>query len=463
VSLSQPVFWHQGLFLQPQHLQAADRYHTQLAAYLLQRTGPHGWGLLDLTINEAAIQNGLLDLQRFECMMRDGTLVSFPDNAVITARQFDSVWRDRNHNLPVYVGLKHISRNDSNVTVVEAISRETSLRTRFVSNAAGEPVSDSYEGGKIAKVKTLRYVLTLFFGSEVDDAEDYEVIHIADLMMEGERFQLDERQIAPSLVLGASPALINHLNTLKHNLMGRAALLNSYKELGSGESSSYNPAAITNRLAVQVLSRYVPRIIQYIEAAQVHPLEVYGALRALISELSVFSDKVAMDGSAKSGSLSLPHYEHNAIGACFQAAMDMIGLLLNELTVSPELVVQLRGQDDGKFVGTLPKEFFERNNSVYFLLRTSEASRKFLDSFINFSKLGAANQVEVYARRALPGVPVIHLQGKPIGISSQPNTHYFMLEREGYEWGYVEDSGQIGLIWNEAPDDLVAEIVMVRG
>lgn len=463
MSLSQPVFWHQGLFLQPQHLQAADHYHSQLAAYLLQRTGPHGWGALGFSINEAAIQNGLFDVQRFECMMRDGTLVVCPDNAMVTARQFEGVWRDRNQKLPVYIGLKHSSRSDSNVTVLENAGGAAALRTRYVSNAGGEPVPDCYQGGAVAKVKTLRYALTLFFGSEIDDADDYETIHVADLMVEGDQFRLDEQQVPPLLVLGASPVLINDLNTLKHNLIGRASLLDSYKELGSGESSSYNPAAITNRLAMQVLSRYVPRIIQHIEAAQIHPLEAYGTLRELISELSVFSDKVGMDGSAKSGSLSLPSYDHKAIGACFKAAIEMIGVLLNELTVSPELVVQLRGQDDGKFVGTLPKEFFERNNSVYLLLRTSEASRKFLDSFINFSKIGAANQVEVYARRALPGVPVIHLQGKPIGISSQPNTHYFMFEREGYEWGYVEDSAQIGLIWNEAPDDLVVEIVMVRG
>jgi type VI secretion system protein ImpJ len=463
VNLSQQVFWHQGLFLQPQHLQCADSYHTNLAAYLLQKTGPHGWGVLGFAVSEAAIQNGLFDIRQFECVMRDGTLVSFPDNALVMPRQFDNVWRDRNHNLAVYVGLKHLARSDSNVTVVESTSGQASLRTRFVSEAAGQPVADRYEGNKVVNVKTLRYALTLFFGDEAHDAEDYELIHIADLTIEGEQFRLDDSHVPPLLSLSASAVLINDLNTLKHNLLGRASLLNSYRELGSGESSSYNPAAITNRLAMQVLARYVPRIIHHIESPQIHPLDAYGTLRELISELSVFSDKVAMDGSAEAGPLSLPAYDHGTIGHCFTTAAEMIGQLLNELTVSPELVVQLKQQDGGKFSGTLPREFFERRNSVYLLLRTSESSRKFLDSFVNFSKLGASNQVEVYARRALPGVPVIHLQGKPIGISSQPNTHYFMIEREGYEWGYVEDTGQLGLIWNEAPEDLVVEIVMVRG
>lgn len=463
MSLSQPVFWYQGLFLQPQHFQCADSYHARLSAHLMQVTTPYGWGVFELTINNAAIQNGLLDIHRLGCMTREGHLLAFPDNAVIVPRQFDNVWRNRSDDLPVYIGLRHSSISESNVTVVESVNDQTALRTRFVSEAAGKPVNDRFESGNTVNVKTLRYALTLLFGDEADSADDHELIHIADLTMEGEQFRLNERYVPPLLCLGAAPGLINELNTLKHNLLGRASLLESYRSLGSGESSSYNPAAITNRLAMQVLARYTPRIESQIEAAQTHPVEAYATLRELVSELSVFSDKVGMDGMASNGTQLLPSYDHDAIGDCFQRAIALIGQLLNELTVSPELVVQLKRQDNGKFSGALPKEFFERRNSVYLLLRTSESTRSFLDAFVSFSKLGASNQVEVYARRALPGVPLIHLQGKPIGISSQPNTHYFMIEREGYEWGYVEDTGQLGLIWNEAPEDMVVEIVMVRG
>lgn len=463
MSLKQPLFWHQGLFLQPQHLQYADQYHQSLAVYLLQQSTPYCWGLLNIEINESALQNGILEIGKLSCVLREGVILDYPNNAALEAVQFVDKWRDTTNPLKVFIGLRLPSQTEPNVTVYQGKNSDSFVRTRYASSAEGNDVLDAFQSDKVANVKTLRYSLALFFDDQFDNAEQYELLPIAQIIKEGEQYKLDESFVPPLINGNACPPLINKLNTLKHDLLGRASLLESYRSVGDGGSSSYNPAAITNQLAGQVLARYVPRISQLIEAGEVHPLTIYGVIRELIGELSTFSNKVSIEGESRNSRINLLPYLHDDFGQCMEIAIEIVAQLLNELTVSPELVVQLKHSESGKFSGSLTKEFFERQHSVYLLLRTAEPFDKHLQSFMNFSKLGADNQVDVYARRALPGVPVIHLQGKPIGISSQPNTSYFMIERDGYEWGYVEDTGQIGLIWNEAPSDLVVELVLVRG
>jgi len=57
-----PVFWYQGLFLQPQHFQHADLFTQSLLAPLRQYLQPYFWGVCRLGVNETALREGTFDL-----------------------------------------------------------------------------------------------------------------------------------------------------------------------------------------------------------------------------------------------------------------------------------------------------------------------------------------------------------------------------------------------------------------
>ena len=42
--MDKPIFWHQGLFLQPQHLQLSTRYSESVNLPLKTYLQPHFWG-----------------------------------------------------------------------------------------------------------------------------------------------------------------------------------------------------------------------------------------------------------------------------------------------------------------------------------------------------------------------------------------------------------------------------------
>lgn len=463
MKVSKPLLWHQGLFLQPQHMQYLDAHHREFATALVSKTSPYFWGLIDFQLDIEALASGAFQIKHLSALFPDGSFVSFPDNAVLSNRNFEAAWVDRKQALPVYLALKRASSNDPNVTQVSNVLDAAAVRTRYVALSAGVETNDELLASGSANLKPMDYVLKLCFGAERDGMDDYVFLQVAQLVQEGKEFRMDENFIPACINIGASRVINSTLLTLKNNLLGRARLLESYKTSGSNDQGGLSGAVASNRMALMLLARYIPLFTHMIDAERIHPSDVYGVIRQLAGELSTFSNKLDIGLEAGEGDLRVPAYDHHNISECFRVAIETIGQVLGELTVGPEMLVGLKREDASKFVGALPKEFFDRKHSVYLMVRTREPFKDLLDSFLNYSKLGATGQVDVYARRALPGVNLLHLQGKPIGVSGQPNAHYFMVERDGYEWGYVQDSGQIGLIWNDAPADLAVEVVLVRG
>ena len=59
-----PVFWYQGLFLQPQHFQHADLFTQSLLAPLRRYLQPYFWGVCRLWVNETALSGGNLRFGR---------------------------------------------------------------------------------------------------------------------------------------------------------------------------------------------------------------------------------------------------------------------------------------------------------------------------------------------------------------------------------------------------------------
>lgn len=461
MNTSKPLLWHQGLFLQPHHLQYLDQYHQDFAMTLHRQTRPAFWGLVELDVDPDALQSGAFECRSLIAILPDGSFMRYPDNTNLVGRNFEAVWSDRRQPLTVYIALRRLRQKGGNMETLAV--GQTPGDSRWIARPGGVEMEDQHQGGSVASVQPMEFSAGLLFGAEADSADDCILLPVARIAQQGKEYRLDEHYIPPCVHIGASRVLINQLLTLRNNLTGRARVLESYKNAAGGEQGGLSGSAINNRLALQVLARYIPALSHVLDGEPQHPFAIYGLLRQLAGELSTFSEKFDISTDMAEGGLNLPAYDHGELSSAFGAAVELIGSLLNELTIGPELLVSLRREEANKFVGVLDKEFFERRNSLYLQVRTREPASDWLEDFSRYSKLGAAGQVDVYARRSLPGVSLIHLQGKPIGVTGQPNCHYFMVEREGYEWGYVQDNGQLGLIWNRAPEDLALDFVLVRG
>ena len=92
MNIEKSLFWHQGLFIQPQHFQLADRHMASLLAPVYEYALPNFWGVGNMEIQKASLGARTFCITSGAFMFPDGTFVSLPGNAVAESRHFDDAW-----------------------------------------------------------------------------------------------------------------------------------------------------------------------------------------------------------------------------------------------------------------------------------------------------------------------------------------------------------------------------------
>ena len=72
------VFWSEGLFLRPHHLQQSDRYVEHLLEKRVRHVTPYPWGFSRFEIDSDLSQQSKFALRQAAGVMQDGTPFDMP-------------------------------------------------------------------------------------------------------------------------------------------------------------------------------------------------------------------------------------------------------------------------------------------------------------------------------------------------------------------------------------------------
>jgi type VI secretion system protein ImpJ len=462
MELQRPVFWHQGLFLQPQHFQLADcRLQSEFVPYQ-RHLMPHFWGVHDMTISTASLGARSFELSGGSFLFPDGSFVALPGTALLESRSFEEGWVSGGKPLLVYLGLKKWNDAGPNVTVLEAPGALSQVITRFVAPAAGEPCADLHAGGPLGEVPRLSFVLKIFWESEIGLAGDYLLITVARLERRPEGIGLSPSFIPPCLAIGGAPALLATVREIRDQLASRSRELEGYKRQRGIQTAEFGSRDVVYLLALRSLNRYLPVLCHFIEAREVHPWQVYGTLRQLVGELSSFSETVtALGESAADGTRLLPDYDHLNLGDCFSQVHSLILRLLDEITAGPEYLLQL-SYDGTYFTSELKPAHFEGRNRFYLSLKTEEDPKLLLPSVASIAKLSSRERLPLLIARALPGIGLEPLADPPKELPRRAFASYFAIDSHCEQWELVRQANNIALYWDSAPNDLEVELMIVE-
>lgn len=458
--MERPLYWHQGLFLQPQHFQLQDRYTASLMAPLHHRLMPHFWGVGSMAVKSAALGNRSIGLTGGEFLFRDMTYAVVPDNALIMPRSFENAWEDGGKAFMVYLGLKKFSPSGENVTVVDNLNQAGEVTTRFVAQEDAEDIKDQHSNGPSAQIRRLYLVLRFFWESEIDQMGDHELIPLALLERQGDAVVLSERFIPPSLSIAAIPTMERLIKEVRDQISARGRQLEAYKRDRGIHSAEFGSRDMVFLLALRSLNRYVSMLVHLTEAGQVHPWTAYGVLRQLIGEMTTFSERISASGALDDGTTLVPAYRHQELWKCFSAAQSVVTRLLDEITAGPEYMMQLLF--DGTYYATdLPPAIFEGRNRFYLALETESEAQAVASSIEQIAKFSSREYLPILIARSLPGVKLSFLQTPPQELPRRANTHYFQIDHHGEPWAQVQQGNNLALYWDDAPDDLKVELMAV--
>lgn len=455
--------WHQGLFLQPQHFQRLEMHQQFLRKPLYEMANPYFWGVAGLEFAPESLAARSVEVRHARVLFRNNTYVEFPGNAVIGARSFDKIWEDTDQPLPVYLGMRKLSSVASNVTVVDSFDQAATANTRYASEANGETMPDFYGDGPLANVPVLRYVMRIFFGPELASLDDYDLIPLGHLSRDNDVIKMRNDVVPPCYSMSGSQVLQDILRDIRDDLAGRMRQLSEYKAPREIQRQELDPDYFILLQALQALNRLVPQLVHYTETSQVHPWEVYGVLRTSIGELSTFSDQFDASGRRRDvADEGLPAYDHLQLFQCFSAARRVINQLLGEISVGPEFRVTLEPHED-YLVGSIPHDYLNHRNRFYLVTQTASRGDYSGDDFLRNARLAATDALPTLIDHALPGIEMVEVATPPQGLPQRANARYYRIEQLSDDWERVEKSGELGLFWPSAPDDLRVQLVVLRG
>lgn len=458
---NRPIFWQQGLFLQPQHFQLSDLYYQSLVAPLVRFSAPYLWGVSKLKIDQAALAENYVALEECDVLFPDGTLVECPGNAVIRSRTLESAFPEGKRRLKAYLGLRKWDELSENVTVVNNRDEVSEVTTRFMATVNPEEVRDLYENGPSGQVKRLSFVPRIFWETEKDQLANYHLIPIAEFISEEEGVSVNRDFIPPCLSLESSEGLMELVKEMRDKVAARCLRLEEYKSPRMMQTAEMEPGVFFLLMGLRTLARYAPWLAMMAETGKYHPLKIYEMMVQMAGELSLFSRELSATGQNRAGAQAIPSYDHQDPGKCFNALIGLIFRLLDEITFGPESVISL--EFDGEYyTGETPSQVFSDRNVYYLSLRTGSDQEEVKKSIQSLAKLSARENMEILISRALPGMGLDFVPVPPPGLPQLSSTVYFKIDVASDQWEDVQRLGNVALYWDEAPEDLTAEIIVLR-
>ncbi|MBI3864221.1 MAG: type VI secretion system baseplate subunit TssK [Planctomycetia bacterium] len=309
-----PVHWSEGLFLRPQHFQAADRYWNERLQSAERWDHAYNYGLHRIRLSAEAITNYQVDVAECEARLPDGTLVSRGAGQELSRVSLKAAL-EKAPLVTVYLAVPNLNLGRPNVG--RADSPEA---TRYV-DVPGE-VADESAGGspQLVGLRDLNARILL----STQDTAGYECLPIARVKRSGDREaapQLDPDYIPPVLTLDTSEELKAIARSI-YDLVGqRCEVIARQIQSRNITLAATQPGDLERILLLWVLNEATATLACEMFARGVHPFPAYLELCRIIGRLSIFGP------SRQVGTIE--KYDHDDLARIYKWARREIEALIN--------------------------------------------------------------------------------------------------------------------------------------
>jgi len=456
-----PVFWYQGLFLQPQHFQQSDLYTESLLAPLKTYIQPYLWGACSMDIDEGALKDMVFDIKGGEFIFQDGSWIVINKNGRIQPRSFSGLWSQSKDPFTVYLALRRLNLNGENLSTADGEDGSTALNSRFITNDASLETNDLYQKTSSAHVSTLDYSMSFVWDTEVDRYPEHQLIPVARIEFNGQDPFLAQDFVPPAVTLSSSSVLVRYFKNIRDILFSRFLVLSEYKNPKGFLASEFQSSYFNFLLALGTLNRYIPLVKHLSEISHIHPWNLYGLLRQLVGELSAFTDRIDALGQTETGEVLLPPYDHTNLGYCFKQAYTLIDEILDQLLRGMESVIHLI-KDGDYFKALAPVNLLSNTNTFYLSIRTVEDKENVLGVVKHILKMSCQEDMPLLIKRSLSGLPLEYTPEPPPGLPRRANVLYFRVENTSKYWHTIQENANLCVFWSDAPDDAGIDLLILK-
>jgi type VI secretion system ImpJ/VasE family protein len=327
--MSLNIHWHEGLFLQPHHLQRFQLgaiYQGQSARRIARS---HPYGIIEAKLSLDELANFRVRFDKLRVFMPGGLDLCFPENAELPSIDIKPLFAGSGSVFTIYLGVPVWREGRANAGG-ESPDEQPDAATKIIYRVREEKFADENTGDNAKPLLTRRY--NARFVLDDDDKSDLELVPVLRLVRGvGEQLgqpKPDPEFVPPCLFITGSGALHNLIRDLVNQLEASRQELVIQLNRGGFAMDTLRGAQIEQILRFRTLNSFSARLSSLLAAPNVEPFAWYLELRALHGELAALHP-------GKDDYESVPAYNHeNLFNAFDQLGARIRGLLRGVVTAS---------------------------------------------------------------------------------------------------------------------------------
>lgn len=466
-SMFKPVYWHEGLFLQPQHLQQQDLYTRSYTYELHQLRSRYFWGVIGLKFNIHALKNGVIELQSYDLLFRDGTRLMSSCNIAVPVRNLHA--GENKKAVSIYLGLRRavIGGNNIDLENEEAMTVYNINNTpRYLVRSDPVDTHDLYQENKTTPVKYIDHPLAVILGSEINDAKSrYETIKVAEIVCGETGCVLSDEFYPPAIFLESVAGLKIRLSEILESIVFKLGGINESCTSGGLKKGMYTDYRMQRQWSLLcLLNRFSASLSLMLESRHATPESAFLLLKHFQAELAPYAGAGILLCASRE-SWFTQKYEHTGLYSCFDVLLaqldDMLGKVMFDSTVSITL------KYNGKYYSSTLDPEILNNGSAFYLkleyqadLHDPEAMDAHIESFMNTAKISSLSHIDKLLLHFIPGVNCHYEKFEDHRLDNTRHSWYFRLNNADEHWSNIVNDESVALFSEELPGDVSVALVV---
>ncbi len=449
-----PVHWHEGLFLQPHHLQTMQHFVLDRINSERRLAYTFPYGVIDMKISADALENMLVRFDRLRAVMPSGIEVNFPENADLPSLDIKAAFEASSQPFTVSLAIplwydSRANAIDAAVNGAAAVSGGSGggngdWRVKRIYKVAEVQRTDENTGENAQPMMVRRLNARLILSD--DDHTDLEVLPLLRIAHATGQDVGTARQepsyIPPCLTTGGSATLRERLRDLTNQVQASRTTLVQQITAGGFTIDAMRGVQFEQAMRLRTLNRYAARLGSMVNVANlIRPFDFYLDLRELLGEL-------AAGQPARDKEFMVPEYDHDNLQASFDDLINKIRSLLGGTVQERYLKIDFV-QEGGVLVLQKPlePEHLEKPTDYFLGIKTREdhaALAKLVEDGDKF-KLMAKSMIQ----QRIWGIKLQEERHPPLTLPAKGDLFYYRLMRgeSARMWDRIKDEKTMAARW----------------
>lgn len=309
-----PIQWHDGMLLMPQHFQQADLRMEKIINYLISNSFSFYWGVINLEIDQAVLTSGIFRPTALEVIMPDGLIISnLPETETPLEVDLNAYKKDlQSKPLFVYLCVPHRSTD----------SQGDEKDLKRYNSSVNASVLDLNTESQAIDIPRLVPNLSLQVGE--NPPAHFVTVPLAQVSLDAKSYSLTN-YIPPEVKITAGTGIGQICSELSDHLREKLGYLQQKVQAVQDQATRDAYSEEIEQVRLKLIAGLLP-FEATISSSNSHPFDVYRSLCALAGQIS----------GIKYGELPprFDAYNHLDLTKTFKQVISYISVVLDEIQES---------------------------------------------------------------------------------------------------------------------------------